>query len=281
MGGRRVIVNADDLGLAPGVNTAIFEVFRAGNLTSATLMVNMPGTLDAVERLSDHRGLAVGLHFCVTEGRALTGPSSITRPDGTFMTRGELLRRVQLGRIRSADITLELEAQLARMKELGVDPSHVDSHQHVHMAPGVFRAMLDILRQRALPVRTVSPPSAILRASWRRPSKLAKHLLNRWSAERRHGSALPTNHTLVSIHDLPDGRVPDSGSVYRELLEHCGDGVVELMVHPYRKDEVLQDMYSERPDAKAPFISKCLAEHRLLSGQRLFDGLQLITFKDL
>ena len=60
---RRLIINADDLGLSPSVNTAIFDVFRAGNLTSATLMVDMPGAQDAVERLKDHPGLAVGLHF--------------------------------------------------------------------------------------------------------------------------------------------------------------------------------------------------------------------------
>lgn len=60
---KRVIINADDFGLTDSVNGAIIDLFRAGRLTSATLMVNMPGTRRAVEQFLENPGLAVACTF--------------------------------------------------------------------------------------------------------------------------------------------------------------------------------------------------------------------------
>ena len=47
---RRIIINADDFGLSRSVNQAIIDVYKKGNLTSTTLLVNMPGTEDAIQQ---------------------------------------------------------------------------------------------------------------------------------------------------------------------------------------------------------------------------------------
>ena len=46
---RRLVVNADDFGLTPGVNRGIVSAFREGVLTSTTAMVNMRYFDEAVE----------------------------------------------------------------------------------------------------------------------------------------------------------------------------------------------------------------------------------------
>lgn len=279
---RRIIVNADDLGLCPSVNTAIFDVFRAGNLSSATLMVNMPGTEDAVERKTDFPGLAVGLHFCITEGMALTGASSLTGPDGRFVDRGTIFKRSLLGRLRSADVRAELLAQLVRMDELGVVPTHVDSHQHVHMTPGVFDAMLPVLRDRGLPVRAVAPPAGTVGASLGNPTKALKQWLNVRFAKRVHNRAhVPTNDVLVSIHDL-DNKGPYDATTYKELVERApASSVVEVMVHPYILGEDVLAMYAAVMPQKLPFLERCRAEHEALSGLPVFNKGEIITFADL
>ena len=125
---RRLIVNADDFGLARSVSTGIIDAYQAGQLSSTTLMVNMPGTEEAVDLAERHPGLGVGLHFNLTEGRPLTDARSLVDADGEFLLRGELIRRAARGRLRPDEITRELTAQLDRFVSLGLSPTHLDSH---------------------------------------------------------------------------------------------------------------------------------------------------------
>ncbi|HEY0977725.1 MAG TPA: ChbG/HpnK family deacetylase [Flavobacteriales bacterium] len=276
---RRIIINADDLGLSPSVNTAIFDVFRAGNLTSATLMVNMPGTTDAVARLKDHPGLAIGLHFCITEGRALTGPSSLTDATGLFRTRSELARMALRGKVHAADVQREFSAQLDRLRSFGISPTHTDSHQHVHMMPAVLNGMLPALKGTDLALRLVDPPASAVRGSLGRPPKALKQWLNRrFARQARRRTTQRTNDALVSIHDL-DHAGPYDASTYRGLLKAVPeDALVEVMVHPYILGADVLDLYAVDPEAKRPFLQRCLAEYEALRGNPVFEGMELVSF---
>ena len=104
---RRLIVNADDFGLAAGVNAGIVEAHVTGILTSTSLMVDRPAAADAARMAREHPALSVGLHY-VEDGPEIDEPGHVER---TFA------------------------AQLERFRELtGSDPTHVDSHHHVHLS---------------------------------------------------------------------------------------------------------------------------------------------------
>jgi predicted glycoside hydrolase/deacetylase ChbG (UPF0249 family) len=101
-----LIVNADDFGNAVGVNDGIIEAHVTGILTSTSLMVDRPAAADAARVAREHPRLSVGLHY-VEDGPEIDEPGHIAR---TFA------------------------AQLARFRELtGSEPTHVDSHHHVHL----------------------------------------------------------------------------------------------------------------------------------------------------
>ena len=101
-----LVVNADDFGLARGVNDGIIEAHSGGIVTSASLMVQRPTAGEAAKLAAAHPELSVGLHF---------------EDDGSV----ELDDPVQAERA--------FAAQLERFRELvGRDPTHVDSHHHVH-----------------------------------------------------------------------------------------------------------------------------------------------------
>ena len=103
---RRLIVNADDLGLTDGVNRGIIDAHARGVLTSASLMVDTPGAEEAVALAREHPALSVGLHF-VDDGPELDEPGHAER---------------------------EFARQLDRFRALtGAEPTHVDSHHHVHV----------------------------------------------------------------------------------------------------------------------------------------------------
>ena len=278
---RRIIVNADDLGLCASVNTAIFEVFRAGNLNSATLMVNMPGAKDAVDRLQQHPGLAVGLHFCITEGEALTGPSLLTDADGRFLDRATIAKRTLRGN-GATDLRKEFEAQLEGARQMGVNPSHCDSHQHVMMLPAVFDAVLPVLHRDRLPVRLVDPPRGSVTTALNRPRKAMKQWLNqRFAARNRTRSHVPMNDSLVSVHDL-DSVGPYDGATYARLLERAPvSDVVEVMVHPYLLGADVTGLYGDRLAAKMPFLQRCEAEYHALRGSPVFSEASMINYAQL
>jgi chitin disaccharide deacetylase len=124
---RLLVVNADDLGLSPGVSDGIFEAHANGIVTSASLMVNRPGAEHAAAELGAHPKLSVGLHF---------------EDDGIHDLDDPTQARELFG------------AQLERFRELTRrEPTHIDSHHHVHSEDGrleLFRALAEPL---AVPVR--------------------------------------------------------------------------------------------------------------------------------
>ena len=63
---RFLIVNADDFGYGAGVNRGIVEAHDRGVVTSAGLMVNTPGTEEAVRLAAERPGLSLGLHVNFT-----------------------------------------------------------------------------------------------------------------------------------------------------------------------------------------------------------------------
>ncbi len=281
---RRLIVNADDFGLASSVSQGIIEAHQAGHVTSTTLMVNTPGTDEAVGLAEANQRLGVGLHFNLTEGQPLTDATSLVDARGNFLLRRSLLRRSALGRIDPADVVGELEAQLDRFSEFGIELTHLDSHEHVHMAPTLFRAMEPVLRDRVPALRVVEPDGIGIGGG--SPVSRGRVLALQISARlvrRRFGGL--TNARLVSVHQLGLDRAWSRES-YRSLVESVpADGVTELMVHPFAEAADLVVRYDNDPirDTRLAFIEKCRMEHRILTSSGIFEGLDVVlcNYQDL
>jgi chitin disaccharide deacetylase len=133
---RCIVVNGDDLGISPGVNRGIVEAHRRGPLTSASLMVNMAASREAVRLTRELPALSVGLHVNLTD--------SAGRPLVDVET-GEGCRAV-------------LQRQLDLFQELvGRLPTHLDSHHNLHRNPQLLPAFLELAGRYRLPLREHSP----------------------------------------------------------------------------------------------------------------------------
>ena len=80
---RQLVVNADDFGFTPDVNSGIVEAHRRGILTATTLMANGDAFDDAVRLARETPSLDVGCHLVLIGGRSLvTGnpfPSTVAQ----------------------------------------------------------------------------------------------------------------------------------------------------------------------------------------------------------
>lgn len=149
-----IIVNADDFGLSSAVNAAIVESLRQGWISSATLMGNMPG-FDEAAALTRQHGLlgSIGVHLNLTEGQPLTEAirrqPRLCSPDGEFRAKARNLFVVT--RDEESAIHTELRAQVLACRQAGVEPSHLDSHHHVHTSWAIGGIALAIARELDIP----------------------------------------------------------------------------------------------------------------------------------
>ena len=120
-----LIINGDDFGASRGINRGIIQAHHDGILTSASLLVNRPASVEAAALARQHPGLSLGLHLEL---------------DGGDLDEG--------------GVAAQCERQLARFRELtGERPTHVDSHHDVHRDPHVLPHVLALARRAGAPVR--------------------------------------------------------------------------------------------------------------------------------
>lgn len=158
---RRLIVNADDFGITPGVNRAIIEAHERGIVTSATLMANsiaFDSAVHSAQALAQRNPQwSVGCHVVLVDGEPLSPPERIPSllgpQDGAARFRnqmGSFALAALAGRIAEAEIEAEASAQIGRLQNAGITVSHIDTHKHAHMFPSVLRPLLRAAREHGV-----------------------------------------------------------------------------------------------------------------------------------
>ncbi|HWC75375.1 MAG TPA: ChbG/HpnK family deacetylase [Gemmatimonadales bacterium] len=233
---RRLIINADDLGLSPAVNRGILEAHAAGTVTSASLLANAPGLSDAVARLRDVPTLQVGLHLNLTAGSPVAPAEDVAslcdRRTQRFHSLRRQVARALTGRILAQHVAAECTAQLERVRQLGVSVRHIDSHHHVHALPIVWNSVLEVARRAGVHAvrlpRESSPRGSMrlgrallalsLRAAWRVASNGHIDANGVGRADRFWGFGLSGTR--------------DFQRRLLALFDRLEPGSTELMVHP-------------------------------------------------
>ncbi len=239
----RLIVNADDFGLTRGVNRAVGELYAAGVLTSTTLMANGAAFEDAVQVALAHPGLGVGCHVVLTDGIPVSAPETIPSlmgADGKSFrpTLIEFLRAPLLGRLKMDEVAREAEAQIEKLQRAGIRVTHVDTHKHTHLFPGIARTLLQVAEQCGVrAVRNPFEPEWSLRlgqgSRGRRMAVGAIGLLRpKFDALIRAGHVLTTDGTVAIS---ATGEL-DAGTLRETLRGLPETGTYELCCHPGYND---------------------------------------------
>lgn len=265
-----VVINADDLGLSEGINDGIFEAIDAGVVSDASLLANGEAFDHAVAGLRARGIKTVGLHFClVDKERPLTwsdGGSVLLGSDQCMLNRNHLFARCLTQRRRYlVAIRHELDAQVRRVENAGFVVSHLDSHQHTHLFPGITEVVLDhCRRQRWIPIvrapspRLISPiTGAVALLSWR---------LRRMATRRGVRS-------VVSLGFETSGQLTEES--LRCLLSRAARlPLCEVMVHPGHADERARRKYAHWANDWDRELAM------VMTGRRAIEtlGLRLVSF---
>lgn len=232
-----LVVHADDFGLAPGINRAIQESLQSGAVTSASILLGGPHCAEALAWATAHPEFDYGVHLNLTQGRPVLPGSrvpSLVTATGEFPSLGRFLLRFVTGRVRIEEVRSEWQAQLDAVRRAGVAISHLDSHQHVHLLPRLFRKVMAPLATRErLIVRAMDGPIRG-RGPWPDAKGIVLVLATRRAlraevrppgAARGFGTSFMRQPTLRRVESLLSRTRP--GRTY------------ELVVHPGRVDAEL------------------------------------------
>jgi predicted glycoside hydrolase/deacetylase ChbG (UPF0249 family) len=256
---KRLIVNADDFGFTRDVNQGIIEAHQNGVLTATTLMATGTAFDDAARLSKQHPTLDIGCHLVLVGAP----PFPATVP--------QLVRAIALRRIR---IYEELAAQVRRILDAGLTPSHLDTHKHTHLLPPVLDAVARISEEFHIPWvrRPFDLPLQPGGSGWtnramRMMSGRFRTALNRhrcrstdWFAGFRITGRYCAGDLVALIRSLPDG--------VTEFMCHPGRCGEELRLAPTR----LKDSREEELRAlTAPEVREALRE----------SGVQLVNFREL
>jgi predicted glycoside hydrolase/deacetylase ChbG (UPF0249 family) len=238
----RIVLCADDYGMAPGVNRAICDLIARGRLNATSVMVGAPSFAAA-----DAQALAaaaadrafIGLHFTLTAPfRPASSGYRPTGRDGAFFGLARTFATGWLGRLDPEALAAEAATQFAAFRSaFGKPPDFVDGHQHVQVVPQVGDVMIAAMKEHA--------PSAWLRQCgrvatvqrWGDPKGFLLDLMSRRLAAASARGGITTNPAFAGTYDFHRDRRYDA--LFDSFLDGLPDGGV-VMCHPGHVDTELK-----------------------------------------
>jgi hopanoid biosynthesis associated protein HpnK len=277
-GGTRLIVNADDFGLSEAVNRAVIEAHESGIVTSTSIMAGGAAFEHAADLAARSPRLDVGVHLTLTELRPVAeSVPSLVGAGGEFARHAtDFAKRWLRGAITLGDVRKELDAQIRRVRAHGVQPTHLDGHQHVHVLPGIARVVAELAREHGIRAARVPAerPRGYMLKDLGSLKRLAEQVVLGTLAAASPLAALRRVDCFVGFYF--GGRLNEQN--LKTVLERLPAGkTVELMCHPGADDP--QSPYGDWHYAWA-------AETAALTSPRIREligahGVRLIGYRDV
>ena len=265
---KQIIVNADDFGRHVLINRAVECGLAGGVLRSATIMPGGAAFDDAAELAARSSKLGVGIHLTLVNGNPVLPPAeipSLVTEEGVFVDDHTAFAvRLLRGAVNLSEVRAELAAQLRRVEAAGIHPTHADSHQHMHVLPGVIDIALDLCRAAGIPAMR-APRAPLFAGSFGGIGQLIGRtglaVLAHCAAAkaRRHGIRVPDHFAGIVAGEAVDA------ATLTGIAASLRDGVTEVMLHPGTDNTVLirdclwdHDFEAELSALSAPTVRDAL-----------------------
>jgi predicted glycoside hydrolase/deacetylase ChbG (UPF0249 family) len=260
---KNLIVNADDLGWTDGVNRGIVEAFRNGIVTSTSLLANGAAFAGGVAAAKSAPGLGMGVHLNLSDGAPVADRETVTsllNDEGLFAGGPEslLLRRAR-GGLPLNEVEFEWDAQIQKVRDAGIAPTHLDGHKHVHMLPGLFEIALRLAKRHNIGAIRVSLEASSLRAALSAGNKQRNGVVMKQGVQARGLKLLArdareqSERAGIATADYFCG-IAQTGELTLEgvtqFLKSLPEGTTELMCHPGYADAALQKTATRLQDSR-------------------------------
>lgn len=242
----RVIINADDFGLSKGINKGIIRGYREGVLTSASLIVNMPGFEDAVSLIRENPGLDIGLHINFFRGTPILSVykvRSLINKKGRFLGNiFKIAAGVYRRRLSLTELEAESDAQIKKALDRGINITHLDSEKHLHLISKVYKIIVKLAKKYGInKIRNINEYPYVLKFMPSDTSILSSSLCKTSLLQFLSKRAKRINSIYsIKTADYSFG-IMDTGKMtlekYERLFNCLKSGTTEISCHPGYIDE--------------------------------------------
>ena len=263
----RLIVNADDFGFNRDVNAGIIDAHQNGILTSTTLMANGDAFADAVALAQMTPSLDVGCHAVLVQGTSVRDAS---RP--LPATLPQLARALMRGEIPPYE---EIRAQVQKIVDAGIRPTHIDTHKHTHLMPPVLRAVARVAKEFG--IRWVRRPFDFgidaRAALTKRAVAMGMRAMAPEFARTLDGLCTTDYFTGFQL----TGSLDDTRLI--EAIERLPEGLTEFMSHPGRPGRELENAPTRLKESRAIELAALCSRRTREAIERR--GIRLVRYRDL
>jgi predicted glycoside hydrolase/deacetylase ChbG (UPF0249 family) len=207
-------------------------------------MANGAAFDDAVRVARENPGLGIGIHVSLVGERCVNPPARLR---GLVDRNGSLPRTYRsfvaafLSRkFGVAEIQTEIRAQIAKVLEAGITPTHLDFHQHLHMLPAIFPIALSAAQSSG--IRVIRIPLERGRPLGSAARRFQTHILRAFCTRNGRRLAETGLKSPGSFHGFGvSGEMNESNLL--ATLDRLESGVNEIMVHPGFQDAETASAY--------------------------------------
>jgi predicted glycoside hydrolase/deacetylase ChbG (UPF0249 family) len=263
---RRLVLHADDFGMAHSVNRAIAQAFENHWITSASILVPAPWFPEVAKFAHDHPDADLGIHLALnSEWTSLRwGPvaprdrvRSLLDDHGYF----PLLETEVAAKALAPEVEMELVAQIETARAAGIPISHFDSHMGaLHGSAPLFGVFLALSDRYRTPIRVGEPP------------------------EVAHPPLTPREKILDRVLEIRPETPPDRWlATYEAMLAALPAGTYQLTLHLAFDDEEMRGATSDHPDWGAAWRQRDYDVVRSAEFRRFLadQGFTLVSWRDL
>jgi len=262
---KKLILNADDLGFSLGFNFAILRANTEGFLSHASLMANTEYFQHAIDEVIPKSSLKIGVHANLTCGTALFSENVLAEKGKLDKDFVQLLFKRKTKKVL-ASIEKELELQILRIKNAGIEISHIDGNEHVHIIPSINKIVRKLAKKHSIPrVREINEN---IFESWKynggtaKISTVIKLLLLRFL------SLFNKNDKKVGFYSMLNTCEINGKNLFPFLKNSKSYDTVEVMLHPAYVD--LDFAYYSK-DINPRYIEFLTSSHRISELELCFD----------
>ncbi|MBF0494277.1 MAG: ChbG/HpnK family deacetylase [Candidatus Omnitrophica bacterium] len=244
-----LILNADDCGFSQSVNRAVKESFSAGAITGTSVLSVGREFPEAIEILKNSGMVEVGAHLALTgkfdyacsEKKRIV---SILDEKGTFFgSYREFLGRYFAGKINEEHVYMEFKKQIERLLRFDFKITHIDSHEHIHMLPAIFRVVVRLADEFHVPFIRVPNEGVLVYAKrfslpnyFRSVALRSVLFLNKGNI-----ASLTLKHNDQFFGHFHSGSITDDVMCF--MADNLKDGINEIAFHPATFSQIFIDKY--------------------------------------
>lgn len=249
-GAKRLIVNADGFGFGSGATDGIMDAIREGNfISSVSINVNFPEAERIRDLVAQFPHISVGVHLNPMAGKPCLPPErvpSLVGKDGCLQNE-KFPRLLRNGAIAKSELEAELDAQIAKAKELaGTRLTHVDSQGNQHL--GYFNLFLKLARKWGIHrmrnnaslicLESPHPQSSRLKVYLSKPHVGGVHLYRRYQMRKARAAGIRLADNLITVGYAGWAKTHEES--WLNVLRNLPLGTYEIYCHPGYPDDTLR-----------------------------------------